>query len=51
MRVIYMEFENKKEEYIYYTKRCLIAKEAKDEELYLFYLAKMKKLLQEIEKE
>ena len=46
-----MEFNNKKEEYIYYTKKCLAAKENKDEELYLYCLAKMKELLEEIESE
>ena len=44
-----MEFKDKKEEYIYYAKRCLEAKEAKDEELYLYCLSKMKELLEEIE--
>ena len=44
-----MEFANKKEEYIYYAKRCFVAKENNDEELYLLCLAKMKQLLEEIE--
>ena len=44
-----MEFRNKKEEYIYCVKRCLLAKENKDKELYLFYLQKMRELLKEIE--
>lgn len=46
-----MKFESKKEEYIYYAKKCMLAKKNKDEELYLFCLAKMEELLKEIEEE
>ena len=46
-----MKFENKKEEFIYYALKCEKAKEAKDEETYLYCLKKAKELLEEIEKE
>ena len=46
-----MKFNNKKEEFMYYSDRCKEAKEKKDKEAYLFNLLKAKELLDEIEKE
>ena len=46
-----MEFKDKKEEFIYYALKCEKAKEAKDEQTYLFCLNKAKEILEQIEKE
>ena len=46
-----MKFKDKKEEFIYYSQRCKEAKDKKDKNAYLYFLAKSKILLEEIEKE